>query len=931
MADHDGVMVLDGCRIDLRRAEVSTSQATHRLTPLEVKLLAYLGERSGEVVPSLELHVRVLGYAARVESAALGVAVRRLRRKLGSGAALQTVRGVGYQLLVERFEARDDQRFVGRTAELRALLDTDAPLVALVGPPGVGKTRLAQELGRAWRGYSWFVPVAHRTTLDDIAAAFAQALDVPPPLRDPSGWLSRVIRRRSDTLWIVDDAEGVIDVVGPLLGLLANDLPRRSRLVVTTRVAPASGACHPVEPLAVEHAVELMVVEARRDNPGFTFDDRHASSLTALVEALDRLPLAIVLAAAQLGVLSLDQLAARLGLALLRAADEHDPRHASLEAAILVSYQLLAPAEQAAFRRCAVFRGGVTPGTLVSDQALDALERASLVTRVSAVDPDLPPRYELLPLLAAFADRQLADGERAAAELEHGRAFAASVSEDDPEDGIMGRPVSAAPLANLVVACNRAIARGDGDVATATALGAWRIYRTRGPISSGGDLLLAAADVPGTSPRRRAVLLLDAAVARRVVGRLQEAEALYRDALASFERLGDRGDAARATRGLGYLAARRGDQDEARHHLHGALAIHRELGDESDEGAALLALAQLALGRGAFADARDDCIAALAIAQRIGARQIEAGVLTNLATLEDGAGRTDAAFELYYAALAVYEETEDRTGRAFTLNNVALLHHRIGHTSAAQTYFEAALSLLRELGDAASEATSLGNLAMVHMQRGRPEAAFDCGARALAIHRELGNRYPQGNQLANMANACASATGSWLGPPDPVRAEQALALFDEALAVLREVGNHSGEGIALANLGELEVRLGRLDDARTHLDAGVAIDQRLGNRYAEGVAWGVLGTLMARWGRTDDALASLDRGEALLRDLNSHGELGKLLCRRAHAALIAGDSEAARAVFARAAALAAEPEFGPQSELGQWIAALELALQRAAP
>src|SRR5690242_7446698 len=121
---------LANCVVDLARREVRAPEGAVVLTPQEVAILGYLAERPGIVVPTDTLMVEVLGYAPTVDSAAVAVAIRRLRRKIerdpSAPTSLCTVRGVGYRLETASGAPvpeppGDDPLFVGRDADLERL------------------------------------------------------------------------------------------------------------------------------------------------------------------------------------------------------------------------------------------------------------------------------------------------------------------------------------------------------------------------------------------------------------------------------------------------------------------------------------------------------------------------------------------------------------------------------------------------------------------------------------------------------------------------------------------------------------------------------------------------------------------------------------------------------------------------------------------
>jgi predicted ATPase len=282
--------------------------------------------------------------------------------------------------------------FVGREREvavLRAwLLGEGVRLVTLTGPGGIGKTRLAVEVASAAAGGfahgASFVALAPLAEPDHVASAIAQALGV----RERGGealveTLKHSLRPR-DALLVLDNFEHLLDAAPLVAGLLAC-CPRLKVLATSRAPLRVSGEqAYPVpalalpdgaatgmvgevgalEALAAVESVRLFVARARAARPGFALTAADAPAVIAICRRLDGLPLALELAAARVRHLPPAALLARLelpsgGLPLLTGGARDAPaRQRTLRDAIAWSHALLAPAEQALFRRLGVFAGG---------------------------------------------------------------------------------------------------------------------------------------------------------------------------------------------------------------------------------------------------------------------------------------------------------------------------------------------------------------------------------------------------------------------------------------------------------------------------------------------------------------------------------------------------------------------------------------------
>ena len=264
--------------------------------------------------------------------------------------------------------------FVGRSGELEELSGAvrSSRLVTLIGPGGVGKTRLAVEAAAALceehRDGAWLVEFASVTEPDGVARAVAGALGaaaaglIGPPSPDSTVELIvRYLAGRS-LLVVFDNCEHVIDQAAALAETLTGTVPGL-RLIATSRepLGVPGEVLVPVGPLALPAAVELFVDRARAVRPGFTADEHTRPVINDICRRLDGLPLAVELAAARLRSLTLATLAERLDdrfRLLTVGARTVLPRQQTLRAVVDWSYDLLFEDERRLFARLSVFAGG---------------------------------------------------------------------------------------------------------------------------------------------------------------------------------------------------------------------------------------------------------------------------------------------------------------------------------------------------------------------------------------------------------------------------------------------------------------------------------------------------------------------------------------------------------------------------------------------
>ncbi|MET8007586.1 ATP-binding protein [Nonomuraea glycinis] len=411
----------------------------------EAEVLALLGAHlsNAEIAAHLHLSVRTVENHVSSLLRKCGVADRReLGRLAGPGSAEPGgITGLPAPLTT----------FIGRDAERERLLELlrAVRLVTLVGPGGVGKTRLATKVARAAQGsfspggaFVDLVPVGEAYVAQAVAAALGVTEHPDQHLQEAiAEWLGD---RR--TLLILDNCEHVIDAVARFAEQTLSRCPG-TRILATSRERlgvpgehafallpfPLTSATVAPVPLT-SHAELLFLDRATAADPGFTADP---ATLALLCSRLDGMPLAIELAAARVAALGADGLLTALDdhLRLLAGGRGADERHRSLRAVIGWSHELLDKEERALFRRLAVFAGpfdldavvAVAPGTARS-AAADVLGRLADKNLVTVYRRSSAARWKLLETVRAYAAERLDTAGEAEAARELHLEWAAGVA-----------------------------------------------------------------------------------------------------------------------------------------------------------------------------------------------------------------------------------------------------------------------------------------------------------------------------------------------------------------------------------------------------------------------------------------------------------------------------------------------------------------------
>ncbi|MDQ6746580.1 MAG: tetratricopeptide repeat protein [Candidatus Dormibacteraeota bacterium] len=729
--------------------------------------------------------------------------------------------------------------FVGRSVEIGELVKaTDsAKLVTIVGPGGVGKTRLASEVGLCVAGRYpegvWLVPLA---SIESSYAVAEKVKTVMGLVDNPGQSAAETIAGRLASgpgLIILDNCEHVLDGCVELVETLLTASAETKVLATsreTLRVAgeevvrlgpldlPAPGN------VGASGAVELFVARGAQARRGFELTADNADVVASICRRLDGIPLALELAAARLSRMGVAQVLARLddALAMLGSGRRGgEERQRTLRATLEWSHRLLSPEDQVVFRGLSVFRGDFGLGAAEAllgisgvNQGLENLVAQSLVE----VDPDSePPRYRLLETIRAYADERLRNTNEGPMLADRHAAYYASLAHDCAEEG-----------------------------ATVGALDRLAADHT--------NLLEALEHLAGPDrPIDHGNLLVDLAQFWRLRGHWQLARQQYLRYLARADR--DRNLEGLVLGSLGGVSSDLGDYPDARARYQEALAIARQLNDPRLEGSWAGGLGNVAYMLSDYSEARAYLELALSIAREIGDRHLESRVVgglgrvaTELADYPEGRVRLEQALE-------IHRELGDRRGEAGCLSSLGTLASNLGAYPEARARFEEALGIDRELGDRSGEGGTicgLGNIAVCLKDYGEARARYEEASR---IAQELGNRQTETRLVANLGFV-AYVLGNY---------PEARARYEEALCIARELGDRPVMGFLAGSIGDVATELGDYAEARTQFQDAIAIFQEFGMNVGvksievlEGCA-----ILLVRAGRCDSAAELLGAADSL--------------------------------------------------------------------
>ncbi len=637
--------------------------------------------------------------------------------------------------------------FIGRKQELERVKQmlNSARLLTLTGTGGCGKTRLALQVledlsqSRAFPDGIVWVDLAPLNDGSLLPQAVSISFELHEKTDEP---LSQTIVHELSSkqiLLALDNCEHLIPSCASLVDLILRTCPNTqvlttsreplgvpgevSWLVPSLSVPESSPEKPDILEVAQSDAVQLFMDRAAAISAGFKLSDQNVAAILQVCRRLEGIPLAIELAAAQVRMLTVGQIAARLDniFVLLTSGNRTAtiPRHQTLRAAIGWSYDLLLDAEKVLFRQLPVFIGGfsleaveavaidplspggrLASGVPIAPTIFDLLSSLVYKSLVIAVTPTHgEARYYLLETIRQFAMQRLEDaGETVELRRQHCAWFLRFSEEAETQwrGAQQGEWLDRAEqeLDNLRTAlrwCEESGALED-ELRIASAL--LRFWIVRGYLREGRGILEKALSQKGSTP----------------------------DAVR-----------AKAFHAVGTLASRQSDYPAAHGFLEEALVLRRKTGDKHGISITLNNLASVAINQGDYPGART----------------------------------------LLEESVAIKRELNDKVGLAYSLGNLGEVARQEGDWSTASILYEESLSLLRELDDKDTVAIVLVSLGNLHLGQRDYLRASRCFNESLPLAQQLGNKWAIAMCLAGLA-AIARVNGELIYAARLLGAAQAL-------------------------------------------------------------------------------------------------------------------------------------------------------------
>jgi predicted ATPase/DNA-binding SARP family transcriptional activator len=599
---------------------------------------------------------------------------------------------------------------IGREAALQETLQllSTTRCLTLTGAAGAGKTRLAQELASRlqgqYEGGVWWIELVALSDAQMILPAIAQVLGVhgtsQPPLKN---LLERLLGRK--TLLVLDNCEHLIDGCAEAAVQLLRSLPQLQLLATSREALGMVGEiAWVVAPLEVPdpeaelrpkeldrfESVRFLLGRIRQQQPRYELNARNAVFLAQICRRLEGLPLALELAATWVGMLSLEQVVARLDNSLRLLTRGHrggERHHQTLEAALQWSYNLLGESEKNLFVRLSVFVGGWSleaAEMLCADQGFAAGELAEWHSRlvrtsmVLALEEGSPLRFRMLEPVRQFGLARLET--LGLAEATRKRLLECYLAEATTIAPRLTGPEQAHWYSYLSTEYEniRAVLlwsqRAEIELGLQLAARLWRFWQVKGHAQE----MLAwfeetLPQAPLLSPAILAEACNAAGIMARTCGRYTRSFEYLEQALASRRALGDRRGEAIALNNLAVSARDQADYPKVEHYARQSLAIAREIGDQNLEALGLMNLGVAMRGQTQNEVARTYFQHSLAIFSELGEKRSIAALHNFLGGLAQDQGHWQEAHQLYQQSLELNQELGDYWGLGISTHNLATL------------------------------------------------------------------------------------------------------------------------------------------------------------------------------------------------------------------------------------------------------------------
>ena len=772
---------------------------------------------------------------------------------------------------------------IGREQELQEihafLTDPSCRLLSLVGPGGVGKSRLALQVALESKGRFadgiCFVYLVSVQSGELLAGAIANAFKIAFYGQEDMRKQLLNFLREKEILLFLDNFEHLQEEAN-WLAIILEECPR-VKIVVTSRESlglqgeklfAVKGLRYPADETEKNidgyGAVQLFLLEAKNAQAGFQLKETQKPHPISLCQFLDGMPLSLRLAASGVKTHSIDGILTEVRQNrdfLVSTYRDIPERHRSIRAIFESSWNTLAPGKKKVLSQLSVFLDGFT-GEASQAVAGVSAPQLTLLTDKSLLEKSTSGRFGLHPLLKQYLEEKLEETPeiREQTRAKHNDYFAGFAAErvvllHGPRQKEALKDIKT-ELENIRTAWIRLLEKGSVEKAEPFLDPVFLYFEVRGLYREGARIFGAAAKV----------------VADRLIGMKpapNNLRALYGD-LAAHQ---------------GTFFYQQGDNTRANEILRSSLTLLQEIGSGKQIAFAVNHLCfVLSLISGNFQEAKDLLEKVIPACEEREDKPLLALSLKNLGYVNWRMGNYTEARQQFYRSHNIFQELGDTDSLAMILTEIVNLAFDQSRYEEAEELCLQSLKVYKEIGHRSGEAWTLGKLGNIQWARGNYEIAQKLYTKALQNFRETGDR----EGVAWAQNSIGSNLRS-MGECD-----DALRCFQEGIEIYRGLGHRWGTAWSLTNRGLLKCVLGRHDEAAKDFlescETFKAIENPWGTAFAlDGLGWAAFGQ-----GRVKAALMYYAESLSIFKKNGNQRDMSMVLCHLGEAALASQEPVEAR-------------------------------------
>jgi predicted ATPase/class 3 adenylate cyclase len=711
--------------------------------------------------------------------------------------------------------------FLGREEELKEVIklieNPSCRLITLIGPGGIGKTRLAiQAAAERIESFShgvFFIPLDPLTSADFLVSTIAEALKFSFYSKEDEKVQLLNYLREKQVLLILDNFEHLVEGAKIISDILnsANDV----KIIVTSRellnlrgewIIQVNGMPVPKgENIDIEgySAIQMFLQSAKRIRSDITLSDEDRRYVVRICQLVGGLPLGIEIASSWLRTLSCKEIAQEIekNIDFLATSMRDVPeRHRSLKAVFDYSWNLLTEEEKTVLKKLGVFHGGF------QRDAAEYVAQTSLPVLSSLVDKSLlkrhpSGRYEILDILRQFIVKELRSSieEHESVRNLHCDFFSDFLdmrkepNTKEEREKILN--IVAGDIDNLRIAWNWAIDKRKREQIEKVMKVLFYFYRMRGWCGEGLEIFSYGVDSYASEEDREmyAKILFRKGRFLSWISENKRAREVLEESLAILRPLDIKDEVGAALNVLGGVYRYLGNYEKSVKLQEESLSIFRNLGNEKGIALSLAGVAHTLSSMGEYEESNKLLEESLSLNRKIGDPYGVSSCLNDLGSNSHTVGDLSKAEEYYSESLKIARDLNHEYGIARTLNNMAIIKSALSEYEDALKCYRESIEVFKELGDESSIPSPMTNMAIIFRLQGK----FD---EAKRIHEETLEVFKRGDYKYGIV---ASMNHIAAVEKDQGNLKKAAKLHQEALAISRGINNPWMISITLENLAEV--------------------------------------------------------------------------------------------------------------------------------